>query len=93
MHHIDQITCAKSAQVGLRIRYAVGSRPDSTFTSLIASISTFAAGVSAVMSRPLGDFKFIVFGSENDDVLTGQGKDDRLYGGWRISDGFWKEAA
>ena len=37
--------------------------------------------VDAVMSRPLGDFKFIVFGSENDDVLTGQGKDDRLYGG------------
>ena len=32
--------------------------------------------VDAVMSRPLGDFKLIVFGSENDDVLTGQGKAD-----------------
>jgi len=37
--------------------------------------------INAVMSRPLGDFKLIVFGSENNDVLTGQGKADRLYGG------------
>ena len=36
--------------------------------------------VNAVMSRPLGDFRLIVFGSENDDVLTGQGKGDRLCG-------------
>jgi hypothetical protein len=50
--------------------------------------------VNAVMSRPLGDFNLIVFGSENDDLVTGQGKDDRLHGGgWRIDDGFWKEAA
>lgn len=52
---------------------------------------------NAVMSRPLGDFNLVVFGSENDDALTGQGKADRLYGG----DGddtlskheAWKEAA
>ena len=37
--------------------------------------------VNAVMSRPLGDFNLITFGSENNDVLTGQGKADRLYGG------------
>lgn len=37
--------------------------------------------VNAVMSRPLGDFNLIVFGSENNDALTGQGKGDRLYGG------------
>jgi hypothetical protein len=37
--------------------------------------------VNAVMSRPLGDFRLIVFGSEYNDVLTGQGKEDRLYGG------------
>jgi len=49
--------------------------------------------VNAVMSRPLGDYNFSVFGSENDDVLTGQGKGDRLYGGWRANDGLWKEAA
>ena len=53
--------------------------------------------VDAVMSRPLGDFKFIVFGSENDDVLTGQGKDDRLYGGTGndtlTGSEVWKEAA
>jgi hypothetical protein len=36
--------------------------------------------VNAVMSRPLGDFRLIVFGSENNDVLTGQGKGDRLCG-------------
>jgi len=40
--------------------------------------------VNAVMSRPLGDFNLIVFGSENNDVLTGQGKEDRLYGGAAI---------
>ncbi|WP_310446220.1 calcium-binding protein [Thiobacillus sp.] len=37
--------------------------------------------VNAVMSRPLGDFNLVVFGSDNDDLLTGQGKADRLYGG------------
>ena len=35
---------------------------------------------NAVMSRPLSDFNLIVFGSENNDLLTGQGKADRLYG-------------
>ena len=49
--------------------------------------------VDAVMSRPLGDFKFVVFGSENGDVLTGQGKDDRLYGGGWINEAFWQEVA
>ncbi|MBZ0068425.1 MAG: hypothetical protein K8F26_06380 [Thiobacillus sp.] len=53
--------------------------------------------VNAVMSRPLGDFKLIVFGSENDDVLTGQGKDDRLCGGTGndtlMGSEVWKEAA
>ena len=49
--------------------------------------------VNAVMSRPLGDFKFVVFGSENGDVLTGQGKDDRLYGGGWINEAFWQEVA
>ena len=37
--------------------------------------------VNAVMSRPLGDFNLIVFGSDSDDVLTGQGNADRLDGG------------
>ncbi|HQS98769.1 MAG TPA: calcium-binding protein [Thiobacillus sp.] len=37
--------------------------------------------VNAVMSRPLSDFNLVVFGSENSDLLTGQGKADRLYGG------------
>ena len=37
--------------------------------------------VNAVMSRPLSDFNLVVFGSENNDVLTGQGKEDRLCGG------------
>ena len=39
------------------------------------------ACVDAVMSRPLGDFRFVVIAAENDDVLTGQGKGDRLYDG------------
>ena len=47
---------------------------------------------NAVMSRPLGDFKLIVFGSDNNDVLTGQGKDDRLYGG-AANASVWKGAA
>jgi len=55
-------------------------------------------GVNAVMSRPLGDFNFIVFGSENNDVLTGQGKVDRLCGGagnddLPANDVIWKEVA
>lgn len=33
------------------------------------------------MSRPLGDFSYIVFGSESNDALFGDGKSDRLYGG------------
>lgn len=33
------------------------------------------------MSRPLGDFSYIVFGSANNDALFGDGKTDRLYGG------------
>jgi Ca2+-binding RTX toxin-like protein len=37
--------------------------------------------VNAVMGRPLGDFNLIVFGAENNDAVTGQGKADRLYGG------------
>jgi len=36
--------------------------------------------VNAVMSRPLGDFNLIVFGSENNDALTGHGKADSLNG-------------
>ena len=37
--------------------------------------------VNDIMGRPLGDFNLIVFGAENNDALTGQGKGDRLYGG------------
>ena len=52
--------------------------------------------VDAVMTRPLGDFKLIVFGSENNDVLMGQGKEDRLYGGTAsdtlMDSELWKEA-
>ena len=48
--------------------------------------------VDAVMSRPLGDFNLVVFGSDNSDVLTGQGKDDRLNGG-AANAAVWKEAA
>ena len=47
---------------------------------------------NAVMSRPLGDFNLIVFGSENNDAIAGQGKADRLYGG-AANEAVWKEAA
>ena len=54
--------------------------------------------VNAVMSRPLDDFQLVVFGSENNDVLTGQGKVDRIYRGdgdkdRPANDAMWKEVA
>lgn len=52
--------------------------------------------VNAVI-RPLDDFNLVVFGSENDDLLTGQGKAGRLYGGaghaLLLTRKSWKEAA
>ena len=33
------------------------------------------------MARPQSDYSYIVFGSENDDPISGQGKNDWLYGG------------
>lgn len=40
----------------------------------------------------LTEFSHVVFGSENNDVLTGWGKADRLYGGV-ANEAVWKEAA
>jgi len=45
---------------------------------------------SAVTFR---EMRIIVFGSENNDELTGPGKNDWLYGGDWIKETFWKEAA
>jgi Ca2+-binding RTX toxin-like protein len=70
------------------------------FTSNTVSTKMRIGGgdtTNAVLSRPLGDFNFIVFGSDNDDLLTGQGKADRFYGGagsdTLSSREAWKEAA
>lgn len=46
----------------------------------------------------LDDFQLVVFGSENNDVLTGQGKVDRIYRGdgdkdRPANDAMWKEVA